>query len=269
MRWPTLFICHGGGPWPFMDQAEVGRPAMWGALDVYLRSLDASLGARPKAVLAISGHWEEGAPTVNAGARPPMLYDYYGFPPHTYTLVYPAPGAPELAARVRERLASAGIPSGEETARGFDHGVFIPFMLIYPEADVPILQLSLKAGLDPAAHLAIGRALAPLRDEDVLIVGSGLSFHNLRALFVEDPRAIALAEQFDAWLAETCEAADAAERDRRLAGWAGAPGARFCHPREEHLLPLMVAAGAAGKDAGRRAYAERVLGKPMSGFQFG
>jgi aromatic ring-opening dioxygenase catalytic subunit (LigB family) len=268
MRWPTIFICHGGGPWPFMDQGEVGRPDLWGALDVYLRGLDASLGARPKAALVVSGHWEEAAPTVNAGARPPMLYDYYGFPPHTYELDYPAPGAPDLAAEVRGLLEGAGIVSGEETARGYDHGVFIPLMLVYPQADVPILQLSLKAGLDPSAHLALGRALAPLRDRDVLIVGSGLSFHNLRALFVADPRAIAAAEAFDAWLVAACEAA-LEMRDAALARWAEAPAARFCHPREEHLLPLMVAAGAAGQDMGARVYAERVLGKPMSGFQFG
>jgi aromatic ring-opening dioxygenase catalytic subunit (LigB family) len=268
MRRPTLFICHGGGPWPFMDAAEVGRPAMWGGLDAYLRGLDASLHSRPKAVLCISGHWEEAEPTLNVAARPPMLYDYYGFPPHTYEIRYPAPGAPELAARVRGLLADAGIAAGEEGARGYDHGVFIPLMLVYPQADVPILQLSLKVGLDPAAHLAVGRALAPLRDEDVLIVGSGLSFHNLRALFIEDPRAIAAAEAFDAWLGAAREA-EAPARDAALARWSEAPAARFCHPREEHLLPLMVAAGAGGADRGVRVYAERVLGKPMSGFQFG
>ncbi len=269
MRLPTLFICHGGGPWPFMDPASVGRsPEMWAELDRYLRGLDASLGRRPKAVVVVSGHWEEGKPTVNVGAHPPMLFDYYGFPEHTYRLSYPAPGAPDVAARVRGLLEAAGIPAGEEGARGYDHGVFVPFMLIYPKADVPIVQLSLKAGLDPAAHLAIGRALAPLRDGDVLIVGSGQSFHNLRAQFADDPRVNAAAEAFDLWLTAACEASPEL-RDQALAAWAGAPAARFCHPREEHLIPLMVAAGAAGKDLGRRVYSEAVLGKATSGFQFG
>jgi aromatic ring-opening dioxygenase catalytic subunit (LigB family) len=251
-----------------MDPAEAGRLAMWSALDAYLRGLDAALGTRPEAVLCISGHWEEAAPAVNAALRPPMLFDYYGFPPHTYALDYPAPGSPELAARVRALLAGAGIACGTETARGFDHGVFVPFMLIYPDADVPIVQLSLKAGLDAGAHLAMGAALAPLRDDGVLIVGSGLSFHNLRALFVEDRRVTAAAAAFDSWLDAACTAEPAA-RAERLSAWADAPGARFCHPREEHLLPLMVAAGAAGDDRGARVYAEDVLGKPMSGFQFG
>jgi aromatic ring-opening dioxygenase catalytic subunit (LigB family) len=253
-----------------MDQAAVGRPgAMWSELDRYLRGLNDTLPERPRAVLVISGHWEEGRPTVNAGASPPMLYDYYGFPEHTYRLSYPAPGAPELAARVRELLEAGGLPADKNETRGYDHGVFIPFMLIYPDADVPIVQLSLQAGLDPAAHLAMGRALAPLRGEGVLIVGSGLSFHNLRLLWLDDPRVIAAAEAFDAWLDAACEASDPKERNRLLSQWSAAPGARVCHPREEHLLPLMVAAGAGGGDRGKRVYAERILGKPTSGFQFG
>lgn len=270
MRQPSIFICHGGGPWPFMDQAAIGRPgAMWSDLDRYLRGLNDGLPERPEAVLVISGHWEEGRPTVNAGAHPPMLFDYYGFPEHTYRLSYPAPGAPELAHRVRGLLEAAGLPAAEDETRGYDHGVFIPFMLIYPDADVPLVQLSLQAGLDSRIHLAMGRALAPLRDEGVLIVGSGLSFHNLRLLWSDDPRVIEAAEKFDVWLGGACEAPDPRERDRLLANWAGAPGARVCHPREEHLIPLMVAAGAAGEDRGRRVYAERVMGKPTSGFQFG
>jgi aromatic ring-opening dioxygenase catalytic subunit (LigB family) len=264
MPLPTLFICHGGGPWPFIPEAA----ATWAGLGDYLRGLDAALGRRPKAVLVISGHWEEARPTVNVAERPPLLFDYYNFPPHTYRLSYPAPGSPEVAARAKSLLEAAGFPAGEEPARGFDHGVFIPFMLIYPDADVPIVQLSLEVGLDPARHIALGRALAPLRDEDVLIVGSGLSYHNLRALFADDPLADAEAERFDAWLAQAVES-DPAAREARLADWARAPGARASHPRAEHLLPLMVAAGAAGEDRGRRVYAERVLGKALSGFQFG
>jgi aromatic ring-opening dioxygenase catalytic subunit (LigB family) len=170
---------------------------------------------------------------------------------------------------VRDLLAAAGIESGADAARGFDHGVFIPFLLIYPDADVPIVQLSLRADLDPAAHLAIGRALAPLRDEGVLIVGSGLSYHNLRDFLGRNAGADDDAARFDAWLAAAVEEGDAAVRERRLAAWAEAPAALACHPRSEHLVPLFVAAGAAGADRGRRTYSDRVLGKAVSGFQFG
>ncbi len=151
--------------------------------------------------------------------------------------------------------------SGEDDERGFDHGVFVPLLLVYPKADLPIVQLSLQKGLDPAAHLALGKALAPLRDDGVLIVGSGMSYHNLRDFMVVDPRITAAADRFDAWLGETVEAADPAERERRLADWANAPYAIACHPRPEHLMPLMVVAGAAGEDRGRRTYGERVIGK--------
>ncbi|MFG1478032.1 class III extradiol ring-cleavage dioxygenase [Xanthobacter sp. V4C-4] len=267
-RWPTLFIAHGGGPWPFMP-ASPDPAASWDGLGRYLTGLDASLGERPKAVLVISGHWEESRPTVNTGAHPGMLYDYYGFPADTYKLSYPAPGSPELAARVRSLLEAAGIASGEDPARGYDHGVFIPFMLIYPHADVPLLQLSLQRELDPKAHLALGRALAPLRDEGVLIVGSGMSFHNLRALFSPDPGVGVAAEAFDAWLTEAVEQHDPQARDAKLAAWASAPAALASHPRSEHLVPLFVAAGAAGADIGRRTFHDHIFGKAYSGFQFG
>ena len=264
-RLPTLYIPHGGGPCFFME-VQPGLPRdLWDRMAAYLRGIDASLGARPKAVLVISAHWESPVPTVNVSARPPLLYDYYGFPEHTYRLTYAAPGFPPLAARVRELLANSGIPSAEESERGLDHGVFVPFKLIYPDADVPVVQLSLQEGLDPASHLAIGRALGPLRDEGVLIVGSGMSYHNLREFFSgSDGR---LAGEFDAWLAQAV--AEPAGRDDRLNAWRGAPGAMACHPRSEHLLPLMVAAGAAEGERGRRTYQEKLMGKAISGFQFG
>jgi len=266
-RQPTLYIPHGGGPCFFMDP-PAGAPQPWDAMAAYLRGLAATLPAPPQAVLAISAHWEAERPTVNSGAQPGMLFDYYGFPEHTYRLSYPAPGSPELARRVRARLDDAGIASGEDAARGFDHGVFVPFLLVWPAADVPVVQLSLQAGLDPQAHLALGRALAPLRDEGVLIVGSGMSYHNLRAFFSPERAAIEAAERFDAALTAAVEAPPA-ERAAALAGWTRMPGAVACHPRAEHLLPLMVAAGAAGADPGRRSYADRLFGKAVSAFRFG
>ena len=268
-RMPTLYIPHGGGPCFFMD-VPPGMPAdMWDRMGDYLRNIAPSLEAKPKAVLVISAHWETPRPTLNTARQPSLLFDYYGFPEHTYHLTYPVAGSPELAARVRELLDDAGFESGTDDQRGLDHGVFVPFKLIYPDADIPIVEMSLQQGLDPAEHLAIGRALAPLRDEGVLIVGSGMSFHNLRTLLAGDGYGDDAAEAFDTWLTEAATASDAETRDRLLTAWNEAPGARASHPREEHLLPLMVAAGAAGEDRGRRTYSEKLLGKALSGFQFG
>jgi len=267
-RLPTLYIPHGGGPCFFMDP-PAQAPQAWDAMAAYLRGLAPSLAQRPRAILVVSAHWEAPLPTVMASPRPPMRFDYFGFPPHTYELSYPAPGSPALAARVRALLAEAGIDSAEDAARGFDHGVFVPFLLAFPDADIPVVQLSLQVGLDPARHLAIGRALAPLRDDGVLIVGSGMSYHDLRGFFSADAGVAADAARFDAALAEAVGQADPRERDARLADWQALPAARRCHPREEHLLPLMVAAGAAGSDRGRRSYGERVFGKAVSAFRFG
>jgi len=267
-RLPTLFIPHGGGPWPFME-AAFGPPGMWDGLRDYLASIPASLPVKPKAVLVISGHWETARPTVNVNPAPPLLFDYYGFPEHTYHLRYPAPGAPELASRVGALLRGARFALDKERARGFDHGVFIPFMLIYPDADMPILQMSLQAHAPVATHLAIGRALAPLRDENVLIVGSGMSYHNLREFFSPTEAARLPAARFDDWLTDAVETEDAAQREAKLRAWLDAPGALASHPTPEHLEPLFVVAGAAEADHGKRAFHADIAGKPISGFQFG
>jgi aromatic ring-opening dioxygenase catalytic subunit (LigB family) len=259
---PTYYIPHGGGPWPFMPE----RAAELTGLSAFLRGLLADVGVTPRAILVISGHWEAATPTVSRRSDYAMLYDYYGFPPETYALQYPAPGSIEVADRVRDLLVAAGIPVETDRERGYDHGVFVPFMLVAPDATIPVVPLSLVEGLDPKQHLAIGRALAPLRDEGVLIIGSGMSFHNLRALF--GGADVAQADAFDTWLGETVTG-DVAQRDARLAAWESAPAARFSHPREEHLLPLMVAAGAADDDPARRVYHENVMGATTSGFRFG
>src|SRR5271165_870056 len=181
MRQPSVFLPHGGGPCFFMDPPPED-PTRWLALQAYLQSLPSELPKRPDALLVVSAHWEAPLPTVLAAAKPGLLFDYYGFPPHTYKLTYPAPGQPSLAARVRSLLSSAGIESDEELKRGYDHGIFIPLKVSFPNADIPILQLSLQRELDPVRHMAIGRALANLRDDNILIIGSGLSFHDLSAL---------------------------------------------------------------------------------------
>jgi aromatic ring-opening dioxygenase catalytic subunit (LigB family) len=263
-RLPVAFLPHGGGPWPFV---EFGLPRHeLQSLEAYLREVPQLPATPPVALVVISAHWEESVPTVMSSERPPMLYDYYGFPPEAYRVEWPAPGQPALAARVRELLGAAGFSSAENAQRGYDHGTFVPLKVAYPNADIPVVQLSLKQGLDPTEHLRMGRALAPLRDEQVFIVGSGQTFHNMRAF--GDPRGRDGAEQFDAWL-QAAATAEAASRDDQLARWASAPFARFCHPREEHLMPLLVIAGAAGADRGSTTWSGTFAGMKMSGFHFG
>jgi aromatic ring-opening dioxygenase catalytic subunit (LigB family) len=262
---PTLFIPHGGGPCFFMEWT-MGPPDTWQRMATWLQGLDASLPAPPTQLLVVSAHWEAPVPTVTSAKAPSLVYDYSGFPPHTYELTWPAPGSPDLAARTRSLLAGAGIESKADDRRGFDHGVFIPLKVAYPDARLPTVQLSLKAGLNPEEHLAIGRALAPLREEGVLIVGSGMSYHNMRGFMT--PKALADSTRFDAWLAQTVAATPPA-RDARLKDWAHAPSARESHPREEHLLPLLVAAGAASEDAGKQAFRDVVMWSVVSAVRFG
>ena len=235
------------------------------ALASYLKDLRNLPPVAPRALLVVSAHWEEAVPTVMTNRAPPMLYDYYGFPAASYEIQWPAPGHPELAEHVRTLLTNAGIAASADPRRGFDHGTFIPLKLTYPDAHIPTVQLSLKQGLNPADHLAIGRAIAPLRDEGVFIVGSGMSYHNLRAF---GPRAAPEAAAFDGWLREIATAEPEA-RDAGLADWTRAPAARLAHPREEHLLPLMVIAGAAGADRGRQTYGGTYVGLQLSGYAFG
>lgn len=263
-RMPVAFLPHGGGPWPFV-KLGFGSPSELDELAEYLRSVKDLPKEPPKALLVVSAHWEEAVPTVMTSAAPPMLYDYYGFPPESYQITWPAPGSPALAARVRHLLGAAGFETGENPERGFDHGTFVPLKLTYPGADVPVVQLSLKRGLDPAEHIDVGKALAPLRDEGVFIIGSGMTFHNLRTL---TPAAAPVAAAFDQWLRATTVLPEA-ERNQGLIAWAEAPAARQAHPREEHLLPLMVIAGAAGSDTATIPYRGSILGLQLSAYHFG
>jgi len=248
-RLPTYFLSHGGGPWPWMREQTGGS---YDALAASLADIPRQIGATPKAVLVVTAHWEGRDFLVSASARPPMVYDYSGFPAHTYQIHYDAPGSPALAERVKSLLDGAGHPAALDPQRGYDHGTFSVMYPIYPQADVPIVQLSLKHGLDPLTHLEVGRALAPLRDEGVLIIGSGLSFHNLRAF---NANGAAASHHFDTWLRDTMALAPA-DRAARLLDWESAPAARMAHPREEHLLPLMVALGAAEADVATVPYHE-------------
>jgi aromatic ring-opening dioxygenase catalytic subunit (LigB family) len=262
-RLPSYFLPHGAGPCFFMEWSP---PDAWDRMAAYLKGLAEGLPARPRALLVVSAHWLESGFAVASAERPEMIFDYYGFPEHTYRLDYPAAGDPGLARHVVALLRGAGLAAREDPARGFDHGVFVPLKLAFPAADIPVVPLSLRIDLDPAAHLAAGRALAPLRDEGVLILGSGMSFHNMRGY--GDPRYGPISDEFDAWLTEAVAEPEAAAREAALTGWAAAPGGLQSHPKgqEEHLLPLMVAAGAAGP--GRRDFSDRVMETTLSAFRF-
>jgi aromatic ring-opening dioxygenase catalytic subunit (LigB family) len=268
-RQPVVFLPHGGGPCFFMDWTW-GPADTWERTRQFLEGLTASLPDKPKALLVVSGHWEEAAFTVSAAEHPELIFDYSGFPEHTYKLKWPAPGDPALAARVAGLLKGAGLPTAVSPSRGFDHGVFVPLKVAFPEAEIPVVTLSLAAGrageLDPVRHLAAGRALEPLRDEGVLMVASGMSFHNLRAYM--RPGTPELAREFDGWLTRAVES-PAAERATLLKHWEQAPYARFAHPREEHLMPLMVAAGAGGDGPGERIFSDEPMGAAISAYQFG
>ena len=270
-RMPTVFLPHGGGPWPFIDESFFGGPQMWAHMKAYLEKLGKVPASAPKAVLLVSAHWEEPVPTVQSGAHPPMLYDYYGFPEAAYTVQWPAPGAPAVAEEIRHRLEAAGFRTHADPDRGFDHGTFVPMKLAYPEADMPTLQLSLQADLDPVAHLKLGRALAPLRDAGVFIVGSGMSYHNLgafRAHMRGQPTSVADdSKAFDEWMVESM-ALEPNARETRLAEWTLAPAARESHPREEHLLPLHVIVGAAEDASASVPYRDQVMGAYVSAVHF-
>lgn len=255
----ALFLSHGGGPLPLLgDGAHAEMVAC-------LKSIAATI-ARPSAIIVVSAHWEASRPTVTAGASPALIYDYGGFPPESYEIAYPCAGNPALARSILKRLEAAGIGAGADEARGFDHGLFVPLKIMYPEADIPCVQLSLIKGLDPLAHLALGRALQGLADPSLLLIGSGFSFHNMRAFFAPDTESSRSANlAFESWLLDVCNDRSISEKERagRLANWAAAPSARYCHPREEHLLPLHVCCGYAAA-ACTKSYELEILNKASS-----
>lgn len=264
-RMPALFIPHGGGPCFFMDWDPKNE---WDKMANYLRNIASGLPAQPKAVVMVSAHWIQSEVTVTSAAHPEMIFDYDGFPANTYELRYPAPGEPGLAEKLVHLLKTAGIQARTNETRGYDHGMFIPMLLMFPEANIPVIQMSLTKTLNPEEHIAIGQALESLRDEGVLIVGSGMSFHNMRGY--GDPRYGPISDIFDTWLTQSVES-DPHTRNKLLAHWEDAPGARQCHPpgAEEHLIPLMVVSGAAGQDKGVKAFTDRVMQTTISAFHFG
>ena len=244
MNSQIIYFSHGGGPLPILG--DVGHQAMIN----FMKDLPSRI-TKPDRILVISAHWEENVPTLIGAPNPPLFYDYYGFPDEAYKLTYPTSGDPDLAGRIADLLTANDIPHSMTADRGLDHGVFIPLKMMYPAANIPVVQLSLIRGLNARQHLALGMTLQDLKKEKILIIGSGFSFHNMQAFFqspsgTQDTKN----EAFQDWLIETCTSdLEPAERENRLALWDEAPFARYCHPREEHLLPLHVCTALAGEPA--------------------
>lgn len=239
----VLFLSHGGGPLPLL-----GDESHKEMMDI-LKEISEKIN-KPSAILLISAHWEENIPSITSAEKPSLIYDYYGFPEESYSIQYPCKGDCILAEKVYQSLAASGIEAKLDDERGFDHGLFIPLKIMYPDADIPCVQLSLVNNLDAKTHITIGTALQSLQYDNLLVIGSGFSFHNMKAFFREDDdESVSKNKSFEEWLIETCssKAISEDERAERLINWETAPAARYCHPREEHLLPLHVCYGLAGK----------------------
>jgi aromatic ring-opening dioxygenase catalytic subunit (LigB family) len=261
-RLPTFFLSHAGGPWPYLT-GKIRET--FARLESSLKELPQQVGDKPKAILVISGHWEEKDFEVMSNPWPPMLYDYCGFP-ETRKIRYAAPGSPELAHHVYSLIYGAGLPTRLNSERGFDHGTYSLLAVSHPKADVPVIQVSIRRDYDPASHLDLGRALAPLRDEGVLIIGSGSSYHNFNPKYPREE-----SELFDSWLKQTLVDSQPEQRVERLLDWEVAPSARAAQPEEDHLVPLFVAVGAAEEEPGKVIYREEdFFGMiTLSNYQFG
>lgn len=259
----VLYLSHGGGPLPLL-----GDKSHQNMID-FLKAVTPTL-IKPSAILVISAHWEENKPTITSGSFPSLIYDYYGFPKEAYEIKYPASGTPKLANKIFNLLGSAGIDAQLDDRRGFDHGLFVPLTLMYPDANIPCVELSLVNNLQPELHIRIGKALADLKKDNVLVIGSGFSFHNLKAFFSPPTQqSQAMNQAFEHWLLDTCSNRQMTEdeREHRLINWENARGARYCHPREEHLLPLHVCYGVASS-AAERVYEFEIMGKVVSAYSW-
>lgn len=255
----ALFLSHGGGPLPLLG--DVAHAEMVSCLKEIAKTIE-----RPSAIIVVSAHWEAVNVSVTSGESPKIIYDYSGFPPESYEIEYPCPGNSPLAISIEKELRKKGMIVDADSVRGFDHGLFVPLKVMYPEADIPCVQVSLIKGLNPAAHVELGRSLQNLADPSMLLIGSGFSFHNMKAFFTPETEDTKSAnESFERWLLDTCSDQSITEEERatRLINWAAAPSARYCHPREEHLLPLHVCYGYASS-ACSKSYELQILNKASS-----
>ncbi|WP_394752834.1 DODA-type extradiol aromatic ring-opening family dioxygenase [Crenothrix sp.] len=257
----VLYLSHGGGPLPLLGDKNHQN------LIRFMMEITPAL-TKPSAILVISAHWEENIPTIASGVLPTLIYDYYGFPKESYEIKYSVPGSSTLANKIFNLLKNAGIEAKLDSHRGFDHGLFVPLKIMYPDASIPCVQLSLVNSLQPEEHIQMGKALADLRKDNVLIIGSGFSFHNIKEFFAPSTKQTqAMNESFEQWLMDTCSISQLTEPERtqRLINWESAPAARYCHPREEHLLPLHVCHGVAGT-AANRVFEFEIMGKMASAY---
>lgn len=265
MQAPVIFVPHGGGPLPLTDDSRHQ------ALRYFLSGLP-SLYSKPDAIVVVSAHWQANQPTLQMLEWPELIYDYHGFPESAYQLQYPAPGAPKLASEIATHLGQHGFSAKLDHQRGFDHGAFVPLMLMYPAADIPVLQLSLMNNMDAGAHLAMGRALQDLRQRNIMILGSGMSFHNLDAFFIDANQLNEADEHFTNWLVDVCSNPKHKGQSRKsmLIDWQSAPYANVCHPTAEHLMPLHVCVGAAnhGEEEAEVIFDGQVLGKRVCAFNW-
>lgn len=257
----VLFLSHGGGPMPLLG--DKGHDDMLACLQGFATDIP-----KPSAILLVSAHWEADKPRITYNAAPELIYDYYGFPEEAYEVSYPAKGEPELAETLYGVLERQGIDAVLDKQRGFDHGLFVPLKIMYPEADIPCIQLSLVNHLAPQFHIDLGEALSLLEYDNLLIIGSGFSFHNLKAFFAPPTsESEAMNNAFEDWLIDTCSSTciDEAERTQRLLSWEQAPFANYCHPREEHLIPLHVCYGAAKRPCSQ-VFEQYILNKKASAY---
>lgn len=255
-----IYFSHGGGPLPILKDPSHDK------MIAFMENLPKIIN-KPDSIIVFSAHWEEDVVTIQSGNEPDIMYDYYGFPDEAYTLKYPCKGDSELAIRIADLFKDSGIKFRLDEKRPYDHGSYIPLKMMYPDADIPVIQISLNHNLDPLTHLNIGKALRPLLDENILIIGSGFSFHNMRRFDwtgkeIDDP----LNNEFQDKLIEIC----CGEMDEEIkweyfAEWDKLPGARYCHPREEHLLPLLVCAGLS-INVGTKVFDDYILGKRATAF---
>ncbi len=255
-----IYFSHGGGPLPILG--DPGHRAM----NRFMKSLPNEI-RKPEAIVVFSAHWEQREVTIQAGESPNMVYDYFGFPEQAYSIKYPAEGNPELAQRISKILAENKIEHKLDSKRGFDHGLYIPLMMMYPEADIPCLQVSLISGLDEKAHIDLGKAMRQLLNENILFIGSGFSFHNLREFSFDGSNSKdARNDEFQDWLISAIASEMTEdERIKKLMNWEEVPSARYCHPRSEHLLPLHVCAGLAGGQ-GKTIFDDYIAGKRAVAF---
>ena len=259
----VLFIPHGGGPLPILGDSRHKE------IVNFLKNIKFRIN-KPSSIIVISAHWEEDEVNITSGEKPSLIYDYYGFPEESYKITYPVLGNSKLANKIKNLLMAKDINSKLNPERGFDHGVFIPLKIMYPEASITCVQISLLKNLDPKKHIEMGKALSSLMDENILILGSGMSFHNLNILLSDSENANsdnAKNKEFDDWLVNVCagDKLKNIEREKALIEWIKAPSARFCHPREEHLIPLHVCYGIKNKKADL-VFNDNVIEKKVSAF---